>query len=264
MTPPIQANANIAIEQQGNKWLLGGATPFGVEIDYTELQALLSGANVPVNHVGFGTDFLGAAISTQIATNLSTGATFAINSQVGGAARLATDTDDDDFGTVAVGLNWSPVNGPLVMVARARQNSAITLRHVEIGISDALSEAAGMAFSSISTPTAVATDAVVMAIDSDESLATWTTVSVKNGGTPQKVAGLAAAAPVAGTYQVFKLIIDTSGTAYAYVDGVLIATITNAITVSASVPLSLWISLHSLSGAIKSMDLDFIAIYGAR
>lgn len=261
MTPPLQASANIAIEQQGNILLVGGSTAFPSEISYEELRSVLLGG-VASGHYGFGEDFEGAAISTKIATNLSTGATFAINSQLGGVARLSLDTDDDDFGTVAVALNYSPVNGTLIFSARVKCVSAITLRDVEIGISDALSETGGLAFSSVSTPTAVATDAAVLAINSDESVAVWTALSVKNGGTPQKTT--TTVAPVADTWQEFKLVVDQQGNVGFYINGTLVATHLLAITSSAAVRLTPWISMKSLSGAIKTLDIDFLSIIAVR
>lgn len=256
-----QANSNIAIEQQGNTLLVGGASPFPVEISYEELKFLLA-AQGSVNHYGFWEDFVGAAITTEIATNLSTGATFAINSQLGGAARLSLDTDDDDFGTVAVGLNFSPVNGTLEFIAKVRPVTAFTLRDIEIGISDALSETGGLAFSSVSTPTAVATDAAVLAINSDESIATWTALSVKNGGTPQKT--VSTVAPVADTYQVFKIVVDSLGNVTFSINGTVVATHLLGITSSASVRLTPWISMKSLSGAIKTLDIDFFGVLAVR
>ncbi len=257
----VQASANIAIEQQGNVLLVGGSTPRPTEINYEELKWLLAAQGSP-SHYGFWEDFNGAAISTKIATNLSTGAAFAINSQLGGAARLSLDTDDNDFGTVALGLNFSAVNGTLEFTCKVRQNTAITLRHVEIGISDALSETAGEAFSSVATPTAVATDAAVLAIDSDETITLWTALSVKNGGTPQKTT--TAVGPTADVYQVFKIAIDAQGNAFFYVNDALVATQLLAITVSASVPLTPWISLVSLSGAIKTLDVDYLGVVAVR
>lgn len=206
-------------------------------------------------------DFLGDVLTDEWAADLSTGATIAVNAQTGGAIRFATDTDDDDHATLALGLHWLVSNGWTFFEARVKSVTAITLRGIEVGLSDAVSETNGLAFSDHSAAgvTAVADDAVIFGYDTDASMTTWASNSVNGGGTPQ--ATDLDDAP--GTsWQSLAIAVNADGDAFFYVDGVLVDTHASAVATTAV--LTPWISLKSLSGAIKSIDVDYVAIAGAR
>lgn len=205
-------------------------------------------------------NFGGAALSTRWGTSLSTGATIATNAQVGGAIRFTTDTDDDDFAILSSGLNYRINNGWTVFSARVKSVTAITLRAIEIGISDATTETGGLAFSNHSTSgvTAVADNALVFGYDTDASMTTWAANTVRAAGTPTATA-LTGLAPSL-TYQNFDILVNNQGDAWFYVDGNLVASKVDAIAPTAVV--TLWIALKSLSAATKSIDVDFAGISG--
>lgn len=254
------ANADLAILQQGNKALYGGASAphLALEVDFRDERSNAAGGG-NTKAVAFFDNFLGAAIDSRWVATLSTGATAAVNSQTGGAIRISTDTDDDDRANFALGLHWTVSNGWTVCEAKVRNVTAITLRGVEIGLSDATSETAGLAFSSIGgSPTAIADNAAVFAINSDDSIASWACATVKAAGTPSITAS--GVAPVAAVYQEFRVAIDALGNCYFWINDVLVATKLLAIATTAI--LTPWIALKSLSGAIKIIDVDYINVYG--
>ncbi len=260
------ANTNIATQVGGDVYEMG--TPAGQTTlhSWEGVRAVRANAGSH-EYVGFFDDFVGDAIDTRWDEDLATGSAIAIQAALNGTIRFSTDTDDNDHATLALGLHWRVNKGLTVFEARVTQVSAITLRAVEIGLSDALSETAGLAFSSHdATPVDVADNAAVFAINSDESVATWSLCSV-NAGTPQR--SDSAVAPVAGTFQGFRIVIDEDGNAAFYIDANgdeedyrLVGT--HLLAVAPTAILTPWITLKSLSGAIKTMDVDYIGIYGKR
>lgn len=249
-------NVNIGIDQGGDTFRIGAAAGRETPHNYEGLRRSLM-ANDPdflcvVDH------FLGAAVNTRWATDLSTGATVAINDQETGVVRLSTDDTDDDHATLALGLHFLVSKGWTFFEARIKSVTAITARALEFGLSDALSETNGLAFSSHdATPVDVATDAAVFGYNTDESMTTFSALSVKAGGTPQYT--LLAGAP-STSFIKLGVLIDSAGNAYFYVNGVLVAT--HLLAVATTALLTPWITLKSLSGAIKEIDVDYIVIAG--
>lgn len=260
------ANTNIATQIGGDTYEFGTPAGRATEHDWEGVRAVLANGGSR-EYVGLFDDFLGDAIATPWDEDLSTGAAVAINAAQNGTIRFTTDTDDNDHATLALGLHWLVSKGLTVFEARVAQITAITLRAVEIGLSDAVSETNGLAFSSHdATPVDVADNAAVFAINSDESVATWSLLSV-NAGTPQR--SDSAVAPVAGTFQGFRIVIDELGNAEFFIDSdgdedeyQLVGR--HSLAVASTAVLTPWITLKSLSGAIKTMDVDYIGIYGKR
>ena len=205
--------------------------------------------------VQFLDDFLGDTLSADhFAVDASTGASVAISETPNGVVRFATDTDDDDHATLVGALNLK-LNTPGWLEVRLRQVTAATLRAVEVGLSDAKSEANGLAFASPNTPTAVATDAVVFGYNTDED-AHWHLLSVNNG--MAQTTGLAAAHDAAAdTWQVLRLEWDAAANVTFYLDRARVGA--HAAAVRTTIPLCVWITLKSLSGAAKAMDVDYVA-----
>ncbi len=229
-------------------------------VDWAEAQSVFQNGG-SINHIGFFDDFLGDILAAEWVNDLAAGATIApAGTAAGGIAVVTLDTDDNDHATLTMGLHWTVSNGYTVFTARAAQVTAITLRSVEIGVSDANSETNGLAFSAPDTPTAVADDAAVFTINSDDSLATWNVLTVNGGGTP--VQTTLTTAPVAGTYQVFQIVIDSAGNAQFYINGTLEAT--QALAVATTALLTPWITLKSLSAAAKIQNVDYVSMFGER
>ena len=262
----MTANVNIAGDIGGDNLRLGDAAGRLTLHDWEALRAVYANSGSR-EYVGFFDDFLGDAVDARWDDDLATGATIAIQAAQNGTIRFSTDTDDNDHATLALGLHWLVSKGLTVFEARLASVTAITLRAIEIGLSDAVSETAGLAFSSHdATPVDVATNAALFAINSDESVATWSLLSV-NAGTPAR--DDSAITPVAGTFQGFKIVIDEFGNVDFYIDSdgdeadyQLVGS--HALGVAPTAVLTPWISLKSLSAAAKSIDVDYVGIYGKR
>lgn len=261
-----QANSDYALVQAGSQGadqtgvVFGAKTGQAVLVDWEDLRwSALTGSP---SYVGFFDHFVGDAIDARWDEDISLGATVAINAQQNGVVRLATDTDDDDHATLALGLHWLVSKGWTYFTAGVKSVSAITLRAIEAGVSDAVSETAGLAFSdhSASGVTAVATNAAVFGYDTDASMTTWATNSVNGGGTP--VANEITQAPSTTAFQQLSIAINAAGDAFFYVNGTLVAT--HLLAVATTSVFTPWISLKSLSGAIKTIDVDYVGIAGAR
>lgn len=257
MSNPNGANVNIAINQGGDEFVLGSLTPVKTVHNWQDLRRALALASP--DYIAFFDDFIGDVLSDEWDEDISTGATVAINAQAGGVVRLTTDTDDNDHATLALGLHWT-AGVALYFEARVKSVTDTLVRAVEVGVSDALLETNGIAFSSHdATPVDVATDAAVFGWNTDESMTAFSALSVKAGGTPQYTdTGVA----LATTYTKLGILIDTDGTAYFYANDVLVATHSAAIATTAV--LTPWITLKSLSGAAKSIDVDYVLIIGER
>ncbi len=249
-------NANIAFEQNGDALLLGSQTASATRTPYQQLRALLG-------EVARFDDFLGDDVSTNWGID-GTG-TLAVSSPttLNGLANLTTSSTNNEFGTVTLGLHWKATSGGLYAETRIANTSAITLRAIEFGFSDAISETNGLAFSSHdATPVAVATDACVFGYNTGDSMTTWSCLSVKNGGTPQYLSAGATNAPVAGTYQKLSVLVSDNGDASFYINDILITTFSNAVTTT--VGLTVWLTLKTLSAAAKTVSVDYLSVSGSR
>ena len=251
-------NSNIAFKQGADALQIGfrdGSDP--LEIQWYDLRDALR-LNSP-SYVGYFDHFLGDLLRDEWATDLSTGATIATGSLEGGQAVFTLDTDDNDHATLALGLHWLVSNGGMFLEVAVKQITAITVRAVEVGFSDALSETNGLAFSGFATPTAVATDAAVFHYNTDDSMTTWGAISVNGGGTPQ--ATTLTGAP-STSFSKLKLMVDSAGVAKFFVDGTLEATHSAAVATTGL--LTPWITLKSLSAAAKVMHVDYVSVSGLR
>ncbi len=258
-------NVNISHKQGGDVLELGGITPAPMTFTYEEYRAGLAFGSF--GHVGFFDDFLGDILNTTWALDISASSTVALNQQAGGAIRMTTHTDDDANATVALGLHWLVSSGPVAFFARVACITAITARAVEIGVSDALTESNGQAFTSHdATPVAVADDAALFGFNADDTMTTYAAVSVNGGGTPQDDQSVAT--PVAGAFNLLGLVIDAAGNASFYTatpGEVPVEVARHPLAVATTALLTPWLSITNLTVATaRTMDVDFIAIYGDR
>lgn len=256
---PLQVNIGFPQSVNGDTLRLGEQAQRKTNHDWAEIQAVLSNSG-SIGHVGWADNFLGDLIRDEYVNDLSSGSAITLNADTaGGIAVITTDTDDNDHATISLGLHWLVSSGFTVLDVRYTNVTAITLRAVEIGVSDAISETNGIAFSSHdATPVAVADDAAVFAINSDESVVTWSMLTVNGGGTPVRTDS--ATAPVAATYQNFRIVIDSAGNAQFYINGTLEGT--QALAVATTALLTPWVTLKSLSGAIKTVNLAYLGMFG--
>lgn len=255
-----QANSDIALIQSGSAGVSRAEFVLGAKSGQPELfnwdTLRFSWASNNPDYVTWFDDFFGDTLNGTWQPTLSTGATIAVNSQVGGAIRFTTDTDDDDFAYLTLGLHWQVSNGPIVFGARVKTVTNALVRAIEVGLSDALTETNGLAFSdhSVAGVTAVATDAVIFGYDTDASMTNW---AVNNVNADTEAAVDSGVAP-STSYQELIIVVMPDGTAFFYINGELISRVADAIATTAV--LTPWISLKSLSGAAKSIDVDFVGV----
>jgi len=255
------SNVNIAGRQMGDEMGLRDNTPVPLEFHYEALASLLSNAGSH-NHVGYFDDFLGDTMKAEWATDLSTSSTATLNQQAAGAIRLTTHTDDNANATLCLGLHWLVSSGPIIFRARVKQITAITLRGVEIGLSDALSETNGQAFTSHTTPTAVADDAALFGFNHDDTSVIFSAVSVNGGGTEQ---GDDLTAAPSTAYSDFSIVIDAAGNAYFYTGQTPTLVATHALAVATTALLTPWISITNLTAtSARAMDVDYVVIGSTR
>jgi hypothetical protein len=260
----LQANTNLGLVQAGSAGVqragitIGAQAGQGVLVGWQDARFSLLSENPA--YATFFDHFLGDSLKNQWATDVSTGATIAIvGGQAGGVIAFTTDADDNDHATLGLGLNYLVSNGWIFFEARVRNVTASTARAVEIGLSDALSETAGLAFSnhSVAGVTDVADNAVIFGYDTDASMTAWA-ANWANAGTPGALnTGVAVDHT---TWHKFAIAVNSAGDAFWYIDGVLVASRASAIATTAL--LTPWVSLKSLSAAAKTVQCDYAGIIG--
>lgn len=258
------ANVNWAVKPTGDQLEIGAQTRALYEPYWYDVAAAIANSGSG-NSIGTFDHFLGDTLRDEWATDLSTGAGIAIDTSntEGGQATFTTDTDDNDHATLALGLHWLVSNGTIVFEAAVKSVTAITVRAIEVGLSDALSETNGLAFSSHdATPVDVATNAAVFGYNTDDSMTTWSALAV-NAGTP--VYADTEVAPSTSGFQRLGIVIDSAGNVHYYIGGVgqpanFIAT--HSLGIATTALLTPWITLKSLSGAAKTINLDYVMCYG--
>ena len=223
-----------------------------------------------VGAVGFFDDFLGSTLSTDN-WNVDVNGTGAAGSQPNdtglSVVALNTGTDDDGHATLASDLSFLS-SAPLTLIEGRFKIDDIDDVAIEFGLSDAQSETGGLAFSSHATPTAVATDAVVIGYLNDVAGAelgtTWRILSVKNGGTPTNTA--LTSAPVVDTFVELAVVIALNGSVVDvsfFVNGAQVGSIEDAI--AADIPLFAWFSAKVFEGAdAKLLEADYIRVFQNR
>lgn len=178
--------------------------------------------------------------------------------EAGGQAELTTAATTDDHITLALGAHWVVGSGDGWLFFEASvQVDQLTETILEVGLSDALSETNGLAFSdhTVAGVTDVATDALIFAFDTDAG-ANWL-INAVNDGAPQAVDS-----EVAATTDFVTLTIEVSpdGDAYFYVNGNLVAEVEEAVAVDAA--LTPWLSLVALEDSAKTASVDYVGIVG--
>jgi hypothetical protein len=147
---------------------------------------------------------------------------------VGGNAGTGVAADNSMLG---LALNFEADNGGLFIEAKCKL-SAITNVIVNIGFTDvapSTTEELPLEYNT-TTITSTASNAVAAVFDTGATTDNWHLIGVKaNTDTAAVNTGLA---PVADTYQTFKLVVNASGNAGLYINGALVASVDNAVTVT--------------------------------
>ena len=239
----------------------GGAVDFGL------YAGVLAALNLdPVSDVGVGIfdDFIGDSLNDTYATDIDTNGTVTLSSGSGvHAALLTTSANANEWATLTLGLQW-PVTSTLTFFETRLKVSAITEVQFEVGLSDALSETAGLAFSSHDvTPVAVATNAVMLAWHNAASPAETTSflskLSVNNGTATQSYTSTAL---VADTYVKVGIAVNAAGNIGFYINDVSVGAVEAAVQTSAV--LTPWISVKASNATSKTVTVDYWRIAGSR
>lgn len=260
-----QSNTDIGLVQAGSAGVsragivLGAKSGVPTLHNYDDLRFAFG---VGATHTSLFADFEGNAGSSTapapfVADAGSTGV-YAQQSGLGGVGRITTAATNDDWVTLATGTDYNSANGTLFFEARVKL-VATTLVALEVGLSDAVSEAAGTAFSdhSVAGVTDVASDAVIFAYDTDAG-ANWLVNTVK-AGTPQAYDSSIAAST---DWVTLKLMVNTSGDATFYIDDTFVTTITDAVTPASL--LTAWVSVIARTAGAKSADIDYVGVVASR
>lgn len=261
------ANGNISGVQTGGAGV--GATVIGAAkgeptLHIDESHRFAYGQSDP-NHFAVWEDFAGDTIPDYVALDLSANTAAAtISAAVGGVAQLSTGETDNEKATLSVGLNWH-ANGtePLIFEAKVR-TAEITTKTIEIGISDAVSETAGAAFSdhTIAGVTAVADSAFVVAFDTDDALTNWTVNYVDGGGTPG--AADTGVAVTEDTWYTIRIFVYKNGNVAVTINGTVTNRIEDAFDLATPIVFAPWITLVSRDAADVSLDVDYVGMICGR
>lgn len=213
-------------------------------------------------------DFLGDALLSPWGAFLGSDASGNVASvsvvagAAGGVARLAgadsTGTMAADGAQLTSFLNWTAANGSLVFEARVKL-AVITNVAVFLGFTDLITlEAPITSAASADTITTNATDAVGFMFDTSMATDTWWLTGVKND--VDAVAQNTGFAPVAATYEVFRIEVAADGTAYFYRNGVQVGTaMANAL--SPAIPLTPTFNIFPRTAAFGTqLDVDYVHV----
>lgn len=212
-------------------------------------------------HVYFN-DFDGAAVdeTNDVDVNEAHGGSGAINAQDNGAYRLTTSTSDNDKCEVATGLYWKARNN-CVMEARVKVD-AITTVGINVGWSDAAEEADNQVAFEIdgTTITDRCTDGVCWVFDTDATTDVWYMCNTKDGTQAGTSYGVA---PVASTYEVFRIALNSDGDATFYRNGEAVGYKASAVTTT--IALTPYVAVISRAGtAARNLDIDYIKCWQDR
>ncbi len=219
-----------------------------------------------VDFVRLFDDFLGDAVDarwTPVVGIDAQAVTPTITQTNNGLVRLtsgnAGDTMANDGSQLNSGLNWIPANGGLYGAFRVKPVSGVATVCYNVGFTDTAALEMPITLSG-TTLTTNASDAAVFVFDTAADNDYWHAQGVK-GNTDTALTNTAVA-PVADTYTLLEIYIDTSGTATFKIDGTLKATIANAVT--PSVALTPTVAVTARTTSERSIDIDYIEVVQKR
>jgi hypothetical protein len=216
--------------------------------------------------VAFNDDFIGDALDARWniveGTDSATSDAAILAGGIGGVLRFTTG----DAGTglaadmiqMTQALQWQASNGNLFIEARFKL-SAITTCYCFFGFTDLVTlEAPIESAASADTLTSNATDAVGFMFDTRMSTDNWWLVGVK--ADTDATAQNSTYAPVADTYEVLRIELNTDGEAFFYRNGILVGSkMAAAITAGTDLTPTFNISKTSVAASMTA-DMDYIAI----
>lgn len=208
-------------------------------------------------------DFLGDTFDANLwSSQADAGATAAaVSVAAGGMARLVTGTTSGARADMAGEVVWLPSKG-LIFEARVKV-SAITAVRINLGLSDAKTETEIAVTQSGTTLTTAATDGVFWFFDTDSTNDNWHAVGVK--ADVDTAASNSSIAPVADTYQRFRIEIDTSGNAVCKIlddsnphSGAPLYQTYLANACTAATLLTPYLAVETANTTSKNFDIDYV------
>lgn len=160
-----------------------------------------------------------------------------------------------DAAQIVNGLHWYAADGGLAMEARVKL-SAITTCTAFVGFTDSVSLEQSILFATGSTFTTNATDACGFLFDTVSTNDTWYLTGVANDvdATMQDTTF----APVAATYETFRVELSATGVATFFRNGVQVGTaMTGAVTPTVALTPTIYVSKLSVAASM-TMDIDYI------
>lgn len=219
---------------------------------------------------GFFDDFLGDVLADQwsgaAGADGQAVAPAILAGGLNGICRLtsgdAGDGTANDASILTHTLNYKASSGGLYMRTRLKINTAVTNVCVNVGFTDVLATTTLEMPITISgtTLTTAATDAAVFVFDTAQTNDYWHAQGVKNN-TDTAISNTSVA-PAADTYTVLEVYIDNNGHAAFYIDGVLKASVANAVTTS--VALTPVVAVEARTTTSKVVDIDYIEVRAKR
>lgn len=217
-------------------------------------------------------DFLGDSINTDLytfteGTDSATSTAAIVNSAVNGVLRLTTGDAGTGYAADAEQMTgyrqWKANQGNLVFEAKVAL-SAITTCQVFLGFTDdeATLEIPIDSAGAANTITTTATDAVGFFFDTDMTDDTWWIAGVANNvdATHQNTTF----APVASTYETFRIEVGTDGSAVFFRNGLQVGTrMTGAVTPTVALCPVITVSKLSVAASM-TMDIDYLHVSADR
>ena len=205
------------------------------------------------------------AVVAESASSLTSGLNW--SAATGGGSTPQLQTRGAWVSTSGVGVAGTKYNpgvqaGGLVFEAKV-QMASIANFSCFLGFSDALSSTLETPASlSAGTITYTASNAVGFLFDSAATTPLWTAVGVATGTGITLANALTGVAPVAATWNVIRVEINTIGTATFYIDGVLLGSLLLAVTpATALTPI---VTAMARTTASKTITVDYIFVQQMR
>lgn len=180
---------------------------------------------------------------------------------IGGVLRMTTGDAGTglaaDLVQVTRALQWQASNGGLAFECRVKL-SAITTCYAFLGFTDlaATLEAPVISASSANTITTNATDAVGIMFDTNMSTDNWWLVGVAND--VDATAQNTGYAPVADTYETWRIEVTTGGVATFFRNGIQVGTaMSGALTAATDLTPTLAVGKLSVAASM-TMDVDYV------
>ncbi len=207
-------------------------------------------------------DFLGGGVdeTNDWVVNEDHGGTGAINASSCGTYRLTTSTANNDKMEIANSLIWY-ASEACIMEARIKIDNAATAL-INVGWADAAEYSDNQTCFEISSATIVdrCTDGACWVFDTNADDDYWYMCNSLAG---VQVGTSYGSAPTAGTYETFRVALDTSGNATFYRNGNPEGF--KALAVTTTADLTPYIAVLSRSGsAARNLDIDYIKCWQNR